>query len=151
MPRPRRRVLRHEARKRASLCSHSPMGALLAIVRPGLREAVVRHLLGFDAERILDDRAVAGRRWSRAVICWRDPKPGRSLVPLRDAFRHSVAGPLGPASTQRDEARRALNYAMQLLGKGYSEVVIVDLAEGGQAYAPADFARFYLGNNRDSS
>jgi hypothetical protein len=41
---------------------------------------------------------------------------------------------------------------MQLLGKGYSEVVIVDLAEGGQAYyAPADFARFYLGNNRDSS
>jgi hypothetical protein len=36
------------------------MGALLAIVRPGLREAVVRHLLGFNAERILDDRAAAG-------------------------------------------------------------------------------------------
>ena len=60
-------------------------------------------------------------------------------------------GTFGPASTPRNEARDALNYALQLLGKGYSEVVIVDSAEGGHAYAPADFARFYFDSDRDSS
>jgi hypothetical protein len=28
-------------------------------------------------------------------------------------------------------------------GKGYAGIVIVDLAEGGTAYTPADFALFY--------
>jgi hypothetical protein len=30
-----------------------------------------------------------------------------------------------------------------MLGKGYAGVVIVDLAEGGKAYMPADFVLFY--------
>jgi hypothetical protein len=30
-------------------------GALLAISRPGLREGVIHHVVGFDAERVLDD------------------------------------------------------------------------------------------------
>jgi hypothetical protein len=60
-------------------------------------------------------------------------------------------GPQGLASTQRSEARDALNYAMQMLGKGYSEVLIVDLSKGGQAYAPNEFARLYLDRNRDTS
>src|SRR6185312_11860696 len=50
-------TLRHEAKNRASVCSHSPMmrARSLAIGRPGLWEAVLRHVVGFDAERVLDD------------------------------------------------------------------------------------------------
>jgi hypothetical protein len=38
----------------------------------------------------------------------------------------------------------ALRYAMQVQAKGYADVVIVDLAEEGNAYAPAEFREFYL-------
>jgi hypothetical protein len=38
----------------------------------------------------------------------------------------------------------ALSYATEMPGKGYAGVVIVDLAEGGKAYMPADFAVLYL-------
>ena len=33
---------------------------------------------------------------------------------------------------------------MELVAKGYIDVVIIDLAEGGKAYAPADFVKFVI-------
>jgi len=37
---------------------------------------------------------------------------------------------------------------MQMLAKGYADVVIVDLAEDGKAYAPAEFASsIWIGEN----
>ena len=50
---------------------------------------------------------------------------------------------MDPASTQRKNPVKALRYAMQMLGKGYADIVIVDLAEDGKAYAPAEFAPFF--------
>jgi hypothetical protein len=47
---------------------------------------------------------------------------------------------MGPASTQRKDPVDALRYATQMLGKGYADVVIVDLAENGQAYPLTPFA-----------
>jgi hypothetical protein len=38
---------------------------------------------------------------------------------------------MGPASTQRKDPVDALRYAMQMLGKGYADVVIVDLGRLG--------------------
>lgn len=43
-----------------------------------------------------------------------------------------------------DYAARYLSCATEMLGKGHAGVVIVDLAEGGKAHMPADFALFYL-------
>ena len=53
-------------------------------------------------------------------------------------------GPTGPTTTRRDTPLEALSCATEMLGKGHAGVVIVDLAEGGKAYMPADFALFYL-------
>ena len=52
-----------------------------------------------------------------------------------------MSRPLRPVD---DTALEALKYATELLGKGRFDVVIVDLAEGGKAYASEDFAQFYL-------
>jgi hypothetical protein len=60
------------------------------------------------------------------------------------AFAIQWTAPMGPASTQRKDPVDALRYAMQMLGKGYADVVIVDLAEDGKAYAPAEFRDLYL-------
>jgi hypothetical protein len=51
---------------------------------------------------------------------------------------------MGPATTHRNSPIDALRYATEMLGKGYADVVIVDLAENGKAYAPAEFREFYL-------
>jgi hypothetical protein len=45
-------------------------------------------------------------------------------------------------------ALEALKYATELLGKSRFDVVIVDLAEGGKAHAPEDFAQFYLNHGK---
>ena len=50
---------------------------------------------------------------------------------------------IGSTTAQRDSAIEALKCALEMLGNGHSDVVIVDLAESGKAYAPADFAQFY--------
>ena len=57
-------------------------------------------------------------------------------------------GLTGSMSTQRDTAIEALKYATELLGEGRCDVAIVDLAENGKAYAPADFAQFYLDHGK---
>jgi len=58
------------------------------------------------------------------------------------AFAIQWTGPIGTASTQHKDQVDALRYAMQMLGKGYADVVIV--AEDGKAYAPAEFRDLYL-------
>jgi hypothetical protein len=40
---------------------------------------------------------------------------------------------------------------MEMLGKGYADVVIVDLAENGKAYAPAKFREFYLDTRKNTA
>ncbi len=60
------------------------------------------------------------------------------------AFAIQWTGPSGLASTQRKDPVDALRYAMQMLAKGYADVVIVELAEDGKAYAPAEFRDLYL-------
>ncbi len=70
------------------------------------------------------------------------PRNVRDTV-ARMAFVIQWMGPLGPATTQRDSPVDALKSAMELLEKGNTDVVIVDLSEDGKAYAPADFAEFY--------
>ena len=64
------------------------------------------------------------------------------------AFVIQWTGPLGPATTQRDSPVESLACATEMLEKGYTDAVIVDLAENGKAYAPADFARFFRGNEK---
>jgi hypothetical protein len=54
---------------------------------------------------------------------------------------------MGPASTRRKDPVDALKYAVESLAKGFADVVIVDLAEDGKAYAPADFRDLYLHKN----
>jgi hypothetical protein len=63
-------------------------------------------------------------------------------------FAIQWTGLTGPTSTRRDTAIEALEYATELLGKDRSGVVIIDLAENGKAYAPADFAQFYLDHGK---
>ena len=49
--------------------AHAPAaddaGALLADGRPVLREGVVDHLVGFDAEGLLDDLEIFSTQWRR--------------------------------------------------------------------------------------
>jgi hypothetical protein len=59
------------------------------------------------------------------------------------AFEIQWTSPSGPASTKRKDAVDALRFAMEMLGKGYADVVIVNLAENGKAYAPAEFRDLY--------
>jgi hypothetical protein len=50
--------------------------------------------------------------------------------------------------THRDTPADAVKFAVELLGKGFADVVIVDLDDGGKVYAPAEFARFYTNARR---
>jgi hypothetical protein len=51
-------------------------------------------------------------------------------------------GPMGPASTRRKEAVEALKHAVQMLSKGYQDVIILD--GDGKAHSPAEFRQLYL-------
>ena len=71
------------------------------------------------------------------------------MIMLRDTMRSMAFAirwttPNGPASTRRKDPVNALSYAVQMLGKGYSDVVIVDSSDERKAYAPSEFRRFYL-------
>jgi hypothetical protein len=61
-----------QARYLASVPVANDAGAHLAILRPGLWEAVVDDVVGFDAKRVLDDLGgaigvVAGDGWRRKI------------------------------------------------------------------------------------
>jgi hypothetical protein len=58
-------------------------------------------------------------------------------------FAIQWTGSLGPGTIQRDDPIEAIRFAAEMLGKGYSDVVIVDLDQSGKAYTPAEFATFY--------
>jgi hypothetical protein len=57
-------------------------------------------------------------------------------------FTITWSGPTGAASTRRNTPVDALNWAIEMMGKGFQEVVILD--ENRKAYSPADFGKFYL-------
>jgi hypothetical protein len=59
-------------------------------------------------------------------------------------FEIQWTGPVGPESTRRKHAADALRYAVQVFGRGYTDVLIVDLDKDGKAYSLADFRQFYL-------
>ena len=54
-------------------------------------------------------------------------------LPFRMAFAIQWSGPMGPATTHRNSPIDALRYVIEMLGKGYADVVIVDLSENGKA------------------
>jgi hypothetical protein len=64
-------------------------------------------------------------------------------------FAIQWTGPLGPAATHRDTAV-AIRFAIDMLGKGYADVVIVDSADDCKAYAPPQFAQFYKNARRSA-
>jgi hypothetical protein len=59
-------------------------------------------------------------------------------------FKIQWTGPVGPDSTRRKSAVDAVRYAVLMFGRGYTDVVIVDLSEDSKAYSLADFRQFYL-------
>ena len=59
-------------------------------------------------------------------------------------------GPPRPATTHRDTAVEAIRFAIDMLGKGYADVVIVDSADDCKAYAPTQFAQFYKNARRSA-
>jgi len=58
-------------------------------------------------------------------------------------FEIQWTGHQGAAMTHRDTLVEAVRFATEILRKGFSDVVIVDLQDGGKTYAPAEFADFY--------
>jgi hypothetical protein len=63
-------------------------------------------------------------------------------------FEIQWTSPVGLESTRRKSAVDAVRYAVQMFGRGYTAVVIVDLAENSKAYSLADFRQFYLDAKR---
>jgi hypothetical protein len=51
-------------------------------------------------------------------------------------------------SGHRGTPIEAVRFAIEMLGKGFSDVVIVDLDDGGKVYAPAEFSVFYQNTRR---
>lgn len=58
-------------------------------------------------------------------------------------FEIQWTGRQGPSMTHRATPAEAVRFAIEMLGKGFSDVVVVDLDDGGKTYAPAEFAQFY--------
>jgi hypothetical protein len=50
--------------------------------------------------------------------------------------------------THRDTPIEAVRFATEMLGKGLSDVVIIDLDDGGKTYASAEFVRLYKNAKR---
>jgi hypothetical protein len=56
-------------------------------------------------------------------------------------FEIQWTGHQGAAMTHRDTPVEAVKFAIEILGRGFSDVVIVDLREGGKTYTPAEFGQ----------
>jgi hypothetical protein len=63
-------------------------------------------------------------------------------------FEIQWTGHQGAAMTHRDTSAKAIRFAIEMLGKDFTDVVIVDLANGGKTYTPAEFARLYKEANQ---
>ena len=57
-------------------------------------------------------------------------------------------GPIGPATTHRNSPIEALRYALEMLGKGYADVVIVDLTRKRQGVCASRVPRVSLGHEK---
>ena len=66
-----------------------------------------------------------------------------AIQPERVAMTFEIqwTGHQGAAMTHRDTLVETIKFAIEMLGKDFTDVVIVDLAEGGKTYTPAEFAR----------
>jgi hypothetical protein len=60
------------------------------------------------------------------------------------AFAIEWTGPMGPATTHRDGPVEALRFAIEMIGKGYRDVVIVATTNNGKQYNVAEFRQFYV-------
>jgi len=63
-------------------------------------------------------------------------------------FEIQWTGNHGAAMTHRDTPVEAIRFAIEMLGKDFTDVVIVDLADDGKTYTPGEFARLYKGAKR---
>jgi hypothetical protein len=51
---------------------------------------------------------------------------------------------MGPATTHRHGPVEALRFAIEMIGKGYRDVVIVDTTNNGKQYNVAEFRQLYV-------
>jgi hypothetical protein len=58
-------------------------------------------------------------------------------------FEIQWTGHQGAAMTHRDTPVEAIRIAIEMLGKDFTDVVIVDLAHGRRTYTTAEFVRLY--------
>jgi hypothetical protein len=58
-------------------------------------------------------------------------------------FEIQWTGHQGAAMTHRDTPAEAIRFAIEMLGKDFTDVVIVDLAHGRRTYTTAEFVRLY--------
>jgi hypothetical protein len=58
-------------------------------------------------------------------------------------FEIQWRGHQGAAMTHRDTPVEAIRFAIEMLGKDFTDVVIVDLAHGRRTYTTAEFVRLY--------
>jgi hypothetical protein len=60
------------------------------------------------------------------------------------AFAIEWTGSMGPAKTHRHGPVEALRFAIEMIGKGYQDVVIVDTTNDSKQYSVAEFRQFYV-------
>jgi len=58
-------------------------------------------------------------------------------------FEIQWTGHQGAAMTHRDTAAEAIRFAIDMLGKDFTDVVIIDTNENAKTYRPFEFERFY--------
>jgi hypothetical protein len=124
---------------------------------PDTSSLSARSLGGLAAIRRASSRvSLHHRHWSAGpagieLAYWLTPVTSRALSsadllaysPCCMAFAIQWTDPTGPATAQRNSPVEAIKCAVEMLGKGCTDVVIVDLAENGKTYRPADFAQFH--------
>jgi len=57
-------------------------------------------------------------------------------------FEIQWTGHQGAAMTHRNTPVEAIRFAIEMLGKDFTDVVIVDTEEGGKTYTPFEFEQF---------
>jgi hypothetical protein len=68
-----------------------------------------------------------------------------TLRPERGVMRFEIqwTGHQGAAMTHRDTAAEAIRFAIEMLGKDFTDVVIIDTNESAKTYRPFEFEQFY--------
>jgi hypothetical protein len=63
-------------------------------------------------------------------------------------FEIQWTGHQGAAMTHRDTPVEAIRFAIEMLGKDFTDVVIIDTNEGGKTYTLFEFQQFYKNTKR---